>query len=150
MLADGLSWLVAIGFFALARYDFAIGAFPIRGFVLIAPLAVAIQIAAGLLLRLYRGKYRVGSFEEVTGIAAAAAIAGLLVLTVDVLGAPHPLPASVPLAAGAAAVMSMLGFRYVWRTRIDRRRRPRAEHSERLLVFGAGEGGEQVVRAMLR
>src|SRR5664280_1558560 len=150
MLADGLSWLFAIWFFALARYDFAIGAFPIRGFVLIAPLAVAIHIAAGLLLRLYRGKYRVGSFEEVTGVVAAAAIAGLLVLTVDVLGAPHPLPASVPLGAGAAAVMSMLGFRYVWRTRIDRRRRPRAEHSERLLVFGAGEGGEQVVRAMPR
>jgi len=75
MLADGLSWLFAIWFFALARYDFAIGAFPIRGFVLIAPLAVAIHIAAGRVLRLYRGKYRVGSFEEVTGVVAAAAIA---------------------------------------------------------------------------
>ena len=150
MLADGLSWLFAIWFFALARYDFAIGAFPIRGFVLIAPLAVAIHIAAGRVLRLYRGKYRVGSFEEVTGVVAAAAIAALSVLTVDVLDAPHPLPASVPLGAGAAAVTLMLGFRYVWRTVIYRRRRPRAEHSARVLVFGAGEGGEQVVRAMLR
>src|SRR5450759_4059956 len=140
MVVDAASWALAIAFFALARFDFAVASFPGRGVLLLAPLAALIQVGAGLAQQLYRGRYRFGSFEEVTGVAAAATVTGCLVLAVDAISSRmHLLPVSV-----------MLGFRYVWRTRIDRRRRPRAEDSERLLVFGAGEGGEQVVRAMLR
>jgi FlaA1/EpsC-like NDP-sugar epimerase len=151
MVVDATSWALAIAFFSLARFDFAVASFPGRGVLLLAPLAALIQVGSGLAQQLYRGRYRFGSFEEVTGVAVAATVTGCLVLAVDAISSrTHLLPVSVLLGAGAAAVMSMLGFRYVWRTRIDRRRRPRAEHSERLLVFGAGEGGEQVVRAMLR
>ena len=151
MVVDATSWALAIAFFSLARFDFAVASFPGRGVLLLAPLAALIQVGSGLAQQLYRGRYRFGSFEEVTGVAVAATVTGFLVLAVDAISSrTHLLPVSVLLGAGAAAVMSMLGFRYVWRTRIDRRRRPRAEHSERLLVFGAGEGGEQVVRAMLR
>src|SRR5664280_2495899 len=151
MVVDAASWALAIVFFALARFDFAVASFPGRGVLLLAPLAALIQVGAGLAQQLYRGRYQFGSFEEVAGVAAAATVTGCLVLAVDAISArTHLLPVSVLLGAGTAAVMSMLGFRYVWRTRIDRRRRPRVEHSERLLVFGAGEGGEQVVRAMLR
>jgi FlaA1/EpsC-like NDP-sugar epimerase len=151
MLADATSWLIALGFFGLARFDFVVGAFPRRGFVLLAPLAVACQIATGQGLRLYRGRYRVGSFDEVTGVVIAAAVTAIVVLGVDVVSfRTHPLPASVPLGAGAAAVVAMLGVRYGWRTVIDRRRRPRPEGCQRMLVFGAGDGGEQVIRAMLR
>ena len=151
MVVDAASWALAIAFFSLARFDFAVASFPGRGVLLLAPLAALIQVGAGLAQQLYRGRYQFGSFEEVAGVAAAATVTGCLVLAVDAISSrTHLLPVSVLLGAGTAAVMSMLGFRYVWRTRIDRRRRPRAEHSERLLVFGAGEGGEQVVRAMLR
>src|SRR5664280_2241919 len=151
MVVDAASWALAIAFFALARFDFAVASFPGRGVLLLAPLAALIQVGAGLAQQRDRGRYRFGSFEEVAGVAAAAAVTGCLVLAVDAISSrTHLLPVSVLLGAGTAAVMSMLGLRYVWRTRIDRRRRPRAEHSERLLVFGAGEGGEQVVRAMLR
>src|SRR5664280_345322 len=151
MVVDAASWALAIAFFSLARFDFAVASFPGRGVLLLAPLAALIQVGSGLTQQLYRGRYRFGSFQEVTGVAVAATVTGCLVLAVDAISSrTHLLPVSVLLGAGAAAVMSMLGFRYVWRTRIDRRRRPRAEHSQRLLVFGAGEGGEQVVRAMLR
>src|SRR5664280_2108858 len=151
MVVDAASWALAIAFFALARFDFAVASFPGRGVLLLAPLAALIQVGAGLAQQRYRGRYQFGSFEEVAGVAAAATVTGCLVLAVDAISSrTHLLPVSVLLGAGTAAVMSMLGFRYVWRTRIDRRRRPRAEHSQRLLVFGAGEGGEQVVRAMLR
>jgi FlaA1/EpsC-like NDP-sugar epimerase len=150
-VGDAASWVVALAFFSFARFDFVVTEFPRRGVLFLAPLAAVTQLGVGLTQHLYRGRYRIGSFEEVTGVVTAATVTGCFLLAVDVLTPPtHLLPASVPLSAGAAAVMGMLGYRYLWRTVVDRRRRPRPEHSQRLLVFGAGEGGEQVIRAVLR
>jgi FlaA1/EpsC-like NDP-sugar epimerase len=150
-VGDAASWVVALSFFSFARFDFVVTEFPSHGVLLLTSLAAVTQLGVGLTQHLYRGRYRVGSFEEVTGVVIAASVTGCVLLVVDVTTSPaHLLPASVPLGAGAAAVMGMLASRYLWRTVVDRRRRPRAESSQRLLVFGAGEGGEQVIRAMLR
>jgi FlaA1/EpsC-like NDP-sugar epimerase len=44
----------------------------------------------------------------------------------------------------------MAGARYMWRLSIERRLRPSEIGAERVVVFGAGEGGAQVITAMMR
>jgi FlaA1/EpsC-like NDP-sugar epimerase len=60
------------------------------------------------------------------------------------------IPLSSALAAGPLALVLMAGARYAWRLRLELRRRPTGADGTRLLVFGAGEGGAQVITAMLR
>ncbi len=53
---------------------------------------------------------------------------------------------SLPLA-----LVVMLGVRLGWRIWQDRERRPSLNAGrKRVLVFGAGEGGDQIIRAMMR
>ena len=59
-------------------------------------------------------------------------------------------PISVPVAAFFMALVAMAALRYGWRLVVERHRRPNEEGTLRVLVFGAGEGAEQVITAMLR
>ncbi|HEX2577152.1 MAG TPA: nucleoside-diphosphate sugar epimerase/dehydratase, partial [Aquihabitans sp.] len=59
-------------------------------------------------------------------------------------------PLSVPLIASTLALTASGGVRYVWRWYLERRMRPTHPDVERLVVIGAGEGGQQIVTAMLR
>jgi FlaA1/EpsC-like NDP-sugar epimerase len=60
------------------------------------------------------------------------------------------IPLSSAVAAGPLALVLMAGARYAWRLRLELRRRPTGADGTRLLVFGAGEGGAQVITVMLR
>jgi FlaA1/EpsC-like NDP-sugar epimerase len=59
-------------------------------------------------------------------------------------------PLSTPLIGGFVAIVLMAAVRYSRRLDMERRRRPSDTAAERIVVFGAGEGGAQVVTAMLR
>jgi FlaA1/EpsC-like NDP-sugar epimerase len=60
------------------------------------------------------------------------------------------IPQSAVLVGGVFGLVLMAGCRYVWRLTLEQARRPDARVAEKLLIFGAGEGGLQVVTAMLR
>jgi FlaA1/EpsC-like NDP-sugar epimerase len=57
------------------------------------------------------------------------------------------LPLSVPFIAAAVSVVMMLAFRLVVRSQREGAVRPRT--GQRTLVFGAGDGGHQLIRSML-
>ena len=156
LLLDWTGWAVGLGFAALARHDFSWGQVGgARLFGLVVPVALLVQLGVGVWSGLYRRRWRFGSFEEAaalvrTGVAVTAVLflanwwsTGLL------LPEQRVLPASVPLSGGLAAMAVMLGGRYLWRLEVERRRRPDGERSTRVLVLGAGEAGEQVIRGML-
>jgi FlaA1/EpsC-like NDP-sugar epimerase len=62
----------------------------------------------------------------------------------------HLVPISAVIGGAMFAFLGMCGLRYGWRLVMDRRRRPRLEGRHRVIVFGAGDGGQQAIRAMLR
>lgn len=150
LIFDGLCWVGALSFATAARYDLHFSRIDVSGLLLAVPLVAAGQVVAGLLFGLYRGRWPFGGFDELAGVlnAVVAVTAGLFV--VNVLLDPHLVPRSVPLGAGVASLVLMAGGRYVWRLQDERRRRPSADGSRRLLVFGAGEAGSQIIRALLR
>ncbi len=110
-------------------------------------LAVVLQGVFGLTTGLYRRRWRYGSFDEVRVVALTAASVGI-VLTAG-LWQWNGVPRSVPVLATGFSLLGQIAARSMWRLRNESRNRPHGEHLQRLVVVGAGDGGEQVVRTLL-
>jgi FlaA1/EpsC-like NDP-sugar epimerase len=150
---DLAAWAVALVWAVVMRYDFKVGAVSWPGFALILPLVWLTQMVSGLGFGLYVGRSRYGSFEEVAALAKAVGVATVGVFVIDAVTIyPHMVPLSTPLIGGFIALVLMAGIRYARRFDAERRRRPStaAAEAERIIVFGAGEGGAQMITAMLR
>jgi len=148
---DAIAWAMALTFATVVRWNFAFDRIDYTGLIAIIPLAALAQVVAGLAAGIYLGRWRFGSFEEVAGLLRATAITTALVFAVDFLVIPgaRMIPASAALAGGVVAFALMGGVRYIWRLSLEQRRRPSGSAS-RLIVYGAGDGGAQVIQAMLR
>ena len=150
---DIVAWAIALTFAAFARFDFRPDHVNWRGLALLLPLAAMAQVVGGLVSGLYIGRWRYGSFEEVAALARAIALSTAIVFVIDVTvpgrGA-RLVPISATIAGGLAALVLMAAARYSWRLGLESLRRPDSDAAARTLVFGAGDGGAQVLAAMLR
>ena len=79
-------------------------------------------------------------------VALTAASVGL-VLTVG-LWQWKGIPRSVPVLATGLSLLGQIAARSIWRLRNERARRPNGDHLQRLVVVGAGEGADQVLRTL--
>jgi FlaA1/EpsC-like NDP-sugar epimerase len=147
---DTLAWVVALTLATLLRWDFKLTSVDGVGLVLIIPLAGLAQLVAGVSSGLYVGRWRFGSFDEVASVARATAITTALLFALDLWVAPRRMvPLGAVIAGGSIALVLMTGVRYAWRLAHEQRNRPGPE-AARMLVFGAGEGGSQIITRLLR
>jgi FlaA1/EpsC-like NDP-sugar epimerase len=141
-------WTVCIALATVFRYDGALHRLNLSGLLLVAALACALQLGIGVVVKLYQGGYRVGSFDEVVVLAGVAVVVGTSLLVADLVSQPTRLvPLSVPFGGTVAALLGMVATRAVIRVLREGTARPR--QGARTLVFGAGDGGHQLVRSML-
>ena len=147
-LWDCLSWIVAVWVATWVRYDFQFSRIDVLGVLTVLPIVIAVQVLVGLWQGLYLGRWRLGSFEEIEALLKTVVLSAVVLFVVDL--PTRWVPISVPVAAVFIALVSMAAVRYAWRLLIDRSKRPHGEGAERVLVFGAGEGADQVITAMLR
>ena len=147
---DGMAWAVALLVASVLRFDFSLRDVDLSGWATLVVLAAVIQTVAGFMCGLYTGRFRFGSFDEVAGLAMATLGATILIYAVN-LWSPgeHLVPRSAVIAGGVMAGALMAGVRYLWRLSWERGRRPKGDGCERILVFGAGDGGLQVINAMM-
>jgi len=147
---DLASWACGLAGGHVLRYDLAVERLLTPGTVVAAGIACLLQLAFGFLGHLYRGRYRYGSFDEVLGVllAAACASVGLAVLN-ETVPTQQWVPRSVPFIGAFIALTSMLGVRYLWRLRRDNGRRV-GDGGQPVLLFGAGQGADQVIVGMLQ
>lgn len=119
-----------------------------------APFVQAIGIALLLQLPLYivnlrvRGRHLLGAMDDALNVVGLTSIVGLVLFTLGMLGVVA-LPRSVPITATLVTLMLALGVRVVLRLAIEHRSRPDAGSATRVIVYGAGVGGQQIVRSML-
>ena len=132
---DALGWTLAVVAASLLRYDFSFSAPDWGGVAAMVPGAVGTQVALGWALGLYRGRARIGSFDEMTALVAMTLGTAGLALAVNLVVLDRAVPASVPLIAGALALAVSAGTRYVWRAVAERALRPDGDDMTRLLVF---------------
>jgi FlaA1/EpsC-like NDP-sugar epimerase len=153
---DSFAWISAVTVAVLLRFDFSLKRLQVVNLLKLVPIVIACQLAAGLMGGLYRRKFRYGSFDEVAALTKSTAIATVALFLIDRqvrLATPDTAPQRlVPISAtvigGFVGLVGMAGIRYCFRLGIERLRRPDVEHAERLLVFGAGEGGTEVIKSM--
>ena len=115
----------------------------------VALLAAAVFIVVSWFAHLYRNRFRVATFEEVLVLGGAWGVSAGIALIANLVLFDPRVPTSI-FAMGAMLVgLSMVLSRVVWRVLRRAEIRPDAEGRTRVLVFGAGDGGTQVVKSML-
>jgi FlaA1/EpsC-like NDP-sugar epimerase len=148
---DSLAMVIGLTSTQIARFDYTLHALSGFGFWVICALAVCLLHFLGTALHLYLGRYRFGGFEEVLGLLVAVLLTIIgLVIVIAAFGTPRPMPLSVPPLGGTVTLVVMFGVRYLWRLLEERLRRPDRDRAEPILVFGAGQGGESLITALLR
>ena len=100
-----------------------------------------LQLLLGLLTGLYRSRYHYGSFAEYGGVAVIALIIACGLMAVTLGDAPFV------LLTVFSAVIFMTGSRYLIRWAHQIVTRPL--QGERVLVVGAGDAAESLIRQML-
>ncbi len=146
---DGLAWTVAGLLVVLLRYDFLVPAVVWPFTAIVVAGLVAGQFAAGFILHLYRGRYLYGSIEEVRALGLSALIVGVLLGGALLVWMRQPAEAlRSALSATAIALILMLVFRYVPLV-FSRNAKEAPAASRKVLVFGAGWVGQQLISRML-
>ncbi|WP_170175191.1 nucleoside-diphosphate sugar epimerase/dehydratase [Georgenia muralis] len=149
ILWDALAWIGAILLVVGSRYDFALTDAQWDRIFLYATGAIALQVVVGTVLKLYRGRYRVGSFEEPLALAASTLfVAGTLGLVFYLLGYGD-FPVGIAVLVPPVAAMIMGAARWLYRA-WGLRSRPSSANAEPVLVYGAGDAGNQLLRLLNR
>src|ERR1700738_1850718 len=145
--ADAASWCVGVMVASLVIH--------INGPAVAAPslvlgcaCAVLAQAVVGIAVGLYRGRAGMATFDELVLLAiTVAAVAGVVALSGLSLGLVRT--SQIAMVGAAVALLFMAGARAAWRWRTERLL-TRNGTGERTIIFGAGEGGLQVIRTLLR
>ena len=161
-IGDAVCWTVSLLGFGWARFALngasladAFSLTPWSQLLLFAGLATAAHLLLGLLVRLHHGRAPLGSLEEMLSLGAVATGVGLLITVVN-LELGRPVPGSVPVAATACALVLLGWYRATYRAWKERHFRwgPSGQGGNdgacKVIVFGAGEAGRQLVHSMFR
>ena len=145
---DGFAWVLALTAGAWLRYSGDVSRMAPAQVIEIIALAVVLQTGFGMLSHRYRGRHLVGSIDDAIHVAGVTAATGFALFVMG-LAAVIAVPRSVPIIATLVALPLLLGPRIALRLTREHRDRPDAGSAEQVIVFGAGRGGQQIVRSML-
>lgn len=146
---DSVAWVSGLMISCWLRYEFDLTQIDVVGLFASAAAAVAVQLVVGLALPLYRGRYWLGTVDEAVNLTVVTLITATLLFSLNLV-LPQPwVPRSVPLMAGLVTVAIAGSARLGFRRYRERQSRPHHASARRVIVFGAGDGGQQLVRSML-
>ena len=154
-ILDILAWVLAVAI-ALVMRSYLQGEVDIRGVVQstlirVLPVVSVVQAITGYIVGIYRRRWRYGSFDEVKGLILSALITTVVLMGIRFLDTSvDAFPRSAIIAGGIFGLFFTTASRYTWRLVREQLRRPSAHNSTKLIIYGAGEGGIQIVNTMLR
>jgi FlaA1/EpsC-like NDP-sugar epimerase len=112
-------------------------------------IAVTATLAAGATGGLYGGRWQRGSLDEGLALARAVILVCVTLFAVNnLLLGDRLVPTSVVFAAAPAAFCAAGAARFIERLMVLRRSRRAPGNAIRVLVFGAGDGGQRVITSM--
>ena len=145
---DAGLWIVASLLAVFLRFDFALHLAFAWTTLLFSMVVAVLHVVLGLISGPYAVGHSRGSLEEITDVTRTAAVATLIAVIGNALLPTQLVPRSVPLIAGLIALLAMFAARMVLRTK--RSRAHVDDNARRVIVFGAGEGGRQLIRTLQR
>ena len=147
VLFDGAIWFAAIYAATWLRFDFRNTPLFVGTTLEFAVAAVLGHLLVGAAIGPYAVGHARGSFEETTDLVRTVLVTTVGLGTWALIADPQVLPRSVPVVAGALALVGMFAVRFLirsWRSRHTASR----ENERRVIVFGAGSAGRRLVRSM--
>ena len=148
-VSDLAAWIIGMELAGAAREDWRVNSGSGTAALGTALLAGLVQTAIGSTTHLYRRRHQVGSAQEAVLLGVVVVATGAVVSVVCVLAPIAPVPLSVPVMAAAITLVSAAGLRLAIRARRDAVRRPDPNSASRVVVYGAGRTGAQLVRSMM-
>jgi len=149
MVADAAAWAVAVTAAMTVRFDLGESIWNAWSPASAIAMAVLAQIVAGYVSGVYTERWRRGSLEEGMALARAVLMAtAVLVVGNDVLPGGRLVPVSVAIGAAPIAFCGAGAVRFMERFAAMRRSELDVEGAQPVLVFGAGDGGCQVIKSM--
>jgi FlaA1/EpsC-like NDP-sugar epimerase len=149
LLMDALAWAAGLHLAVLTRYEFGLDLRTESGLLPMIALAVALQAGFGYATNLYRARFRFGTLDDVLALWRTVLATTVVLLAVDLLVPGHRVPPGTPAIGGLLGLVAMLAARLLWRLGMDARSRPDEQHAARVLLFGAGSAGRNLIKSML-
>ena len=115
-LWDSFSWTLSIPIATLLRYDIEVGNNVLLIALKFGIYLGVIQITISFTLQAIRGRFVIGSFDEIFSLSFSAGIIVLIGFLSLTLNKPTILPRSVPFIAGSFALGVMLAGRFLLRS----------------------------------
>ncbi len=152
---DISAWIIATIAATFLRYDVPVRGLepvPMRAMLALGVVLALLQVLTGLLVHAYTGRNRLGGYADFVTVCISSlvpALAGFIWLE---LISSRPIAISVPLIALPGALVLMLVGRGTLRGIRDWRAKggPAPDQSQRVIVFGAGDASEQLIRSLNR
>ncbi len=154
-LWDVLAWFAAMTAFVGARYDFNLKGLQWKWAVIYACVAAVLQLALGFATKLYRGRHRIGSTDEV--VLLTSIVIGIGAVLGAYYGFFKPqaprgefgFPQGVVMTAPFGALLIMAFGHFVARAFAEHAqvgKRVVETPAEPVLIYGAGNAGQQLGR----
>jgi len=148
VLFDAAIWFVAIFGATWLRFDFKHAQLFTATTLIFAAAAAIGHLCVGTVIGPYAVGHRRGSFEETTDISRTVIVTAGGLVVWALIADPQVVPRSVPVVAGALALVGMFAVRFLirsWRSR----HYASQENERRVIVFGAGDAGRRLLRSMM-
>ena len=150
MSYDVTAWLVALAVARLAAGDLSTWPDASKRAAVWLAAVLVVPPAAGLLAGLYRSRRQRGSLDEVTGVFVAAGLSAAAFGATSQFFAPSSeAAAGLVLVALAIALPAMLTGRFILIAARQRARATASAEAIKVIVFGAGMAGAQLIHALL-
>ena len=150
MAVDTAAWLIGYVVFTWLRFDGMATNAPWGAVGLTAAVTIVLYLVAGSGLQLFQGRAKIASLDEMVLLGTAIGGIGGLVFVANLL--VQWVPRSIPAGATVAALVLASWARASWRRLEERNaeRHPVDSTSQRILIVGAGQAGDELIRSMLR
>lgn len=146
-LWDMVAWAAAALALVVARYSFDLSSEQFRMVLVYAATAMLAQLCLGYVTKLYRGRHSVASFEEAIMLAISVAGIGVVLALAFAWLGPASYPRVMTFTVPFAALALMAAGRFLIRA-LARSSNPDVPR-ESVIVYGAGNAGEQFGRLIL-
>lgn len=144
-------WIISLIGGVLVRYDFNFHQYSWLGIIYVMPVVILAQIDAGIMMGLYNGKWRFGSFDEVGALARSLVAVFAFTFIADAFLLPgRAIPLGSVVIGAALAFLSMCAGRWWWRARVEKQQANMGDRDHNLIIYGAGEAGYQSLVAIQR
>jgi len=144
-LIDSAIWFLAIYIATWLRFDFEHAPLFVEETLIFALAAATLHLFVGAFIGPYSVGHDRGSFEETSDISRTVIVTTGLLSAWALFAEPQVVARSIPVGAGAVALIGMFAIRFLIRSWRSRHVAAQADE-RRVIIFGAGDPGHRAMR----